>query len=260
MSAPAYRARVAALLAYVTESRLIGAPVAPVRADSPWDIWWVCYRAQTPVPDLGLRVWAHPGACGRCFDMATALTHAGPVRHPDSLTQSPCACLVDWAKLMRAAGGDTDWPPLRASVAMVKPGGDAPAVLRTLSRDHLVTAVTTRSLTASDARRLYPDAYGAEYVARQDDYLTSSPVTVYALLLNGDAARRPKDLKLGIRAQLADGDVLRNQLHMPDSPGDALCDLAHLISDNTRDDLYGRYDRVAAEHRIARYRDCLDFG
>ncbi|PSK67587.1 hypothetical protein B0E53_00397 [Micromonospora sp. MH33] len=161
---------------------------------------------------------------------------------------------------MRTPGGDVDWPPLRASVAMVKPGGDAPGVLRALRGDHLVTAVASKRLTSSDARRLYPDAYGAEYVARQDEYLTSAPVTVYALLLDGDAARNPKDLKLGIRARLAGGDVLRNHLHMPDSPGDALCDLAHLISENTRDDLYGRYDRAAADQRLAQYRTRLDFG
>ncbi|MGC4886631.1 hypothetical protein [Micromonospora sp. DT227] len=258
MTALAYRVKVAALLAYVTESAMIGSPVEPVRTDSPWDIWWVCYRAQAPAPELGLKVWAQPGACERCVTMVAALTQHRPVQHPESLTQNPCGCMVDWAKRMRAPGGDVDWPPLRASVAMVKPGGDAPEVLRALSGDQLVTAVASKRLTSADARRLYPDAYGAEYVARQDNYLTSAPVTVYALLLSSAAARNPKDLKMRIRAGLSGADVLRNHLHMPDSPGDALCDLAHLTGEETRNDLYGRYDRVGADQRIALYRDRLD--
>ena len=260
MTAPAYRVKVAALLAYVIESRMIGVPVAPVRADNPWDIWWVCFRSQTSAPELGLKVWAQPGACERCVTMVAALTQYRPVRHPESLTQNPCGCMADWARRMRAPGGDVEWSPLRASVAMVKPGGDAPAVLRALSGDQLVTAVASKRLTSSDARRLYPDAYGAEYVARQDAYLTSAPVTVYALLLSSDAARNPKDLKMRIRAGLSGTDVLRNHLHMPDSPGDALCDLTHLTGEETRNDLYGRYDRAAADQRLAQYRARLDFG
>ncbi|PSK67586.1 hypothetical protein B0E53_00396 [Micromonospora sp. MH33] len=77
MTAPAYRVKVAALLAYVTESAMIGAPVAPVLADNPWDTWWVCYRTQTPAPELGLKVWARPGACERCLTMA-ATPDEGP--------------------------------------------------------------------------------------------------------------------------------------------------------------------------------------
>ena len=50
---------------------------------------------------------------------------------------------------------------------------------------------------------------------------------------------------------------LRSHLHMPDNPGDTLCDLHHLAGQQTLQDLYGRYDRDAAADRLARYRAVL---
>lgn len=114
---------------------------------------------------------------------------------------------------------------------MVKPGSDPVLVRDLLVEGHDVVGEIERRLTPADVRRLYPDAYGREYVARRDDYLTSAPVTVFVLLASPSTIGKAKDIKADIRRRLGGGDVLHNHLHMPDSPGDAFADLDHLAGD-----------------------------
>ncbi|MDQ2883753.1 MAG: hypothetical protein M3Y48_22000 [Actinomycetota bacterium] len=68
----------------------------------------------------------------------------------------------------------------------------------------------------------------------------------------------PGVLKADIRRRLGGGDVLRNHLHMPDSPGDAFADLDHLAGAETFSRLYERYEGDRAAQRLARYRALLE--
>ncbi|MGH3565013.1 MAG: hypothetical protein ACRDRH_03050 [Pseudonocardia sp.] len=122
-----------------------------------------------------------------------------------------------------------------------------------LAQSHTVIEEAQRHLTPADVRRLYPDAYGPDYVARRDDYLTSAPVTVFVLVASPSAIGKAKDIKFDVLRRLGDGDALRNHLHMPDSPGDAFADLDHLTGSKTFSRLYERYERDRATQRLARY-------
>ncbi len=159
---------------------------------------------------------------------------------------------------MRRLATDIAWPTWLLTVAMVKPGSDPIAVRELLAESHTVLAEIQRSLALEDVRRLYPDAYGREYVACRDDYLTSAPVTVFVLLTSPWAVGKAKGIKAAVRRHLGDGDVLRNHLHMPDSPGDAFADLDHLAGTETFIRLYERYERDRAADRLARYRALLE--
>lgn len=254
----AYRDRVAALLGYVVESRLTGVAysLGVGAADSPWDIWWVCYRAATPATELGFDVRHLTGGCAACRREVSVLVSTTPPGHPDRLG-TVCGCLYKWAVRMRQLASDVDWLPLRTCVAMVKPDAAVDAVSRLLTETYQIVYTVERLLTAADVRRLYPDAYGADYVARQDSYLTSGPVRVLVLLASPTTTRDVKQIKAGIRRRLDGGDVLRNHLHMPDNPGDALCDVDHLAGSDLFHNLYERYDRDGAAERRARYRAVL---
>jgi hypothetical protein len=126
-----------------------------------------------------------------------------------------------------------------------------------LDRDYRVIGMTRRQLSTSDVRRLYPDAYGAAFVAAQDAYLVGARVDVLILLARTDPPPDPGQVKARVRADLGRPDPLRNHLHMPDSPGDTLCDVAHLAGTDLLADLYERYDRDRAEQRLAHYRAVL---
>jgi hypothetical protein len=159
---------------------------------------------------------------------------------------------------MRQPAVSPCWPRLRVSVAVVKPGADQTVVRRALSEAYRVLRAAERRLTTADVRRLYPDAYGEDYVAAQDAYLTSAPVEVLVLLApDRRHVPDPKQVKDHVRRRLGDADPLRNHLHMPDNPGDTLCDLHHLAGQQTLQDLYGRYGRDAAADRFAGYRAVL---
>ena len=118
--------------------------------------------------------------------------------------------------------------------------------------------MTILFLTTADTRRLYPEAYGAAYVAERDAYLTSGPAQVLILLARHPAAGG-WDVKARIRAQ-AGGDVLRNHLHMPDNPGEALADIAHFAGYGEVGRLYRRYERDRTSSRLAFYRTALGIG
>ncbi|MGH3812390.1 MAG: hypothetical protein ACRDUV_08030 [Pseudonocardiaceae bacterium] len=254
-----HRDRTKALLAYAIEWRITGHGRPLDRAgDGPWDVWWVCYRAQRTAAELDLDPRHTADRCEVCAIDASRLAFHTLPAHPDGALREGCTCLLDWARAMRRPTPDIIWPGWRLTVSMVKPGSDPVPVRELLAESHTIVEEIQRRLTTADVRRLYPDAYGREYVARRDDYLTSAPVTVFILLASPSAIGKAKDIKSDIRRRLGHGDALRNHLHMPDSPGDAFADLDHLAGTETFSRLYERHEGDRAAQRLARYRALLE--
>jgi hypothetical protein len=248
-----------ALLGYALDTLLSGIPAGDsgTRVPNPWDAWWASYRTGRPLAATGTRVSAGGGACADCAGRALALAAASPPGHPGT-EPGPCGCLLRWAAAMRSPGPPAGWPTAALSLALIKPGAPAGLMRGLLAVDFDVLAERELVLTTADTRRLYPEAYGAAYVAERDAYLTSGPARVLTLL-----ARHPAagcwDVKARIRAQ-AGGDVLRNHLHMPDNPGEALADIAHFAGYGELARLYRRYERDRTSSRLAFYRTALGIG
>lgn len=254
------RGALAAVLGLALEQRLCGRPDSLPLLHHPWDAWWVAVRS------LGRArsTTAASGTCGDCVRLAAHMTAAPVPEHPGH-GERACGCYRVWAAAMRTpmAGSQLPEVPQRLTLALLKPGAPREAIrsrLRTvLSETHAVE----RALTAEDCDRLYPDAYGAEFVARRTAYMTSGLVEVIVLVGDGDAVTVGSALKRAIRADLGAG-ALRNHLHMPDNPGEALADIALLAGWDVLDQLYRRWEiqdgerRVAA--RLAGYRAHLDRG
>jgi len=257
----AQRDRAKVRLALTMEYQLAEVAADSGRPSCPWDAWWVCYRSGVPAAELG---WATEPpldecCCQRCRHDAWQLACRRP-EHPDSLGPRSCDCLHEWAVRMRRPAPEPAWPALRTTLALIKPRADRDAVLTQLATRFVVIDCWDRQLTAGDVRRLYPDAYGADHVARLTDYLTSAPVHTLVLLAPVPGLVSAKRVKSGIRQRLGGADPLRNHLHLPDDPGEALCDLRHLVGHDLLLDLYRRYDRDGAGDRIARYRALLARG
>jgi hypothetical protein len=247
-----------ALLGYVMDIRLAGAAAgsAAVSVPSPWDAWWACYRAGFSFTSLdpGIRV---RGNCPRCGRRALRLAAADPPGHPGTGPQ-PCGCLRRWAGQVRAPGPSVTWPPACLSLALIKPAAPASAIMDLLVPAYGIVGSHQLTLTAAGTRRLYPEAYGAGYVRDRDAYLTSGPVRVLIL-----AARHPGTDPAAVKDQIrrhTGGDVLRNHLHMPDNPGEALADIAQFAGYQELAQLYRRYERDHTTERLAFYRTALGIG
>lgn len=253
-----HRDRTKVLLAAVMEQRSTGQRRLPDRiGDGPWDLWWTCYRARRSAAEFGFDPWRAPGQCEDCATDASKLAFSEPPGYPDPMVAGKCSCFLEWAQSMREPIPAITWPRWCLTLAMVKPGCN-PVLVRQLLRDsHTVLAQFERHLTVADVRRLYPEAYGREYVARRDYYLTSAPITVFVLLASPSAVGKVTEIKADIRRRLGDDDRLRNHLHMPDSPGDAFADLDHLAGTETFLQLYERYECDRAAQRLACYRTLL---
>jgi hypothetical protein len=156
---------------------------------------------------------------------------------------------------MRAPAATVRWPPSTLTLALLKPGGPHEEIRAELERTHQVLKLVETTLTTEDTRRLYPEAYGAEYVSARDGYMTSGPVQVLVLRSHAGAANAAQ-IKTCIRRALG-ADPFRNHLHMPDNPGEALADIAHLAGTETLDNLYERYERDRSAERLAFYRAAL---
>lgn len=246
-----------ALLGYVLDSLLTGTEAdgrETAVVHGPWDAWWACYRAGLPLSATGIRVRAGGSACPACAESAAALAGAEPPGHPGT-EPGPCGCLLRWAAVLRSPGPPAGWPPVVLSLALIKPGAPAGRVQGLLAPSFEVLSARELTLTTADTRRLYPEAYGASYVADRDAYMTSGPVRVLTLLARHPAASA-RDVKAGIRDRIG-GDALRNHLHMPDNPGEALADIAHFAGHGELAGLHRRYERDHAASRLAFYRAAL---
>lgn len=254
------RGALAAALGLALDQSLCGRPDALPLLHHPWDAWWVAVRSLGRArPSAG-----DSGTCGDGVRSAARMTAAPVPEHPGH-GECACGCYQVWAAAMRTPGAADRLPevPQRLTLALLKPGAPREEIrsrLRT-ELDELHSAELV--LTAEDCDRLYPDAYGAEFVARRTAYMTSGPVEAIVLAGGEDAVTVGSALKRAIRADLGAG-ALHNHLHMPDNPGEALADIAVLAGWDVLDQLYRRWEihdgerRVAA--RLAGYRAHLDRG
>lgn len=247
------------LLGYAMETRLTpGAQMEPVTIASPWDLWWACYRAAIPAAELAPPACISEGACAACARTAGRLAALDPPGHPGVTRLPECGCLLRWATAMRQ-GPRMAWPPIRLSLALIKPGAPATRVIGWLRPCFSVLSDTEVVLTAQDARRLYPEAYGAVFVRDRDRYLTSGPSRILALRAANAASCDSGLIKAQIRARLGT-DPLRNHLHMPDNPGETLADIAHFGGYPALTELYRRYESGDTARRLAFYRAALGIG
>jgi hypothetical protein len=246
-----------ALLGHALDTLLCGGTSAiTVNVASVWDAWWACYRAALPADRLALQIAAPAHSCASCTRDVLTLAAQSPPGHPGAGATRPCGCLRNWAIRMRAPAPAVTWPPLSLSLALIKPGAPAASIREMLSTGYDPVWSVTRSLSACDTRRLYPEAYGAEYVAARDAYMTSGPVTAMIVRARGPQAVPAGPVKDRIRRQLGT-DPVRNHLHMPDNPGEALADIAHFAGWAVLTALYERHERDRAPTRLAFYRAAL---
>lgn len=253
MAGLGHRGEVTTVLSYLVDQAVAGQPpgLTGWRPRSPWDIWWICYRSGSPAEALGLQTMAS-GECSPCTARVADLTRGIPL-HPGASPDCIRECFTTWASSMRSPEPEMRWPRISSGLAMVKPDGDTAAVVDLLADKFVIEQQIVRTLNPHDVRRLYPDTYGADFIAARDRYLTASPSTVLTLRAKtpGPAGRQYKH---EIRTILGDSDPLRNHLHMPDNPGETWCDL-RLLADNH--DLYRRYDSADATQRLDYYRRLL---
>jgi len=244
-----------ALLGYLLDMQLTGtAPAPTVTVPSRWDAWWACYRAGLPLTILARGIDPSGGHCPSCDRRACRLASSRPPGHPGTGLTS-CGCLLEWAARMRAPGPPVAWPPVTLTLALIKPGAPITMILDQLAVAGDVLAATERTLTTADTRRMYPEAYGASYVRARDVYLTSGPSRIL-ILRSRHPGTGPGAIKARIRAQTG-ADTLRNHLHMPDNPGEALADIAHFAGYQELAQLYRRYERDHTTARLAFYRAAL---
>jgi len=246
------------LLGYALECRLAG-PAAPegMLVPSAWDAWWACYRAGLPLSQLAPGTRTASPACGSCGELALQLAEASPPRHPGTGDEA-CGCLLSWAKVMRSPAAAVQWPATALSLALLKPGAPAGLITSRLRQAYEVLGESGQTLTAAATRRLYPEAYGADFVGQRDAYLTSAPVRILIL-----RARRPGTRANAVKEQVrADTgkDKLRNHLHMPDNPGESFADIAQFAGYPQLRGLFEEHERDGSTERLAFYRAALGVG
>jgi hypothetical protein len=168
-----------------------------------------------------------------------------------------------WARAMRAPGRrHTLIPaPQTVTVALLKPGAPRGRLREHLAEHYREVSVAEQVLSVQQCELLYPDAYGADFVAERTAYLTSGTVLVVVLRAAGDdAAVRGCELKSRLRRELG-ADRLRNHLHMPDNSAEVWADIAVLAGETAAVEVYGRWESDAqrADARVAAYRAALEF-
>lgn len=245
-----------ALLGYILDNWLFqhASDPRPARIPNVWDVWWACYRADLPLRRTGVGVLADQAGCHDCAGRAFALAEANPVRYPDVESFS-CDCLLRWCRQVRSPGPRPDWPPSALSFAIIKPGAPADRIQNLLDPWFEVLKSERFPLSTYDLRRLYPEAYGTDYVAERDAYMTSGPVQVLTLLARNPRANT-RAIKDSIRHRLG-AETLRNHVHMPDNPAESLADIAQFAGYRELAGMYRRYERDHAPVRLAFYRSAL---
>lgn len=249
--------QLSAALGLGLEANLNDLPQPEIVLRSAWDTWWIAIRSNgrtRPQVDMDSR-------CQVCTPAVLAEAARAVPEHPGLRWR--CDCFTTWASAMRSLSPDVrrTWAlPQRLTVALLKPGAPRAKIWVHLRRRFRIVYQAERTLTPSDCARLYPDAYGTDFVAATTGYLTSGPSHVLVLAGPDSAVMTGLEIKRAVRTELAT-DRMRNHLHMPDTPADALADIALLAGADTLQTLYDRWETPHDRHartRLAAYRARLD--
>lgn len=245
-----------AQLSLIIETLLTRESIREATVRNPWDAWWISYRLAQPAPALGLNPAAASHSCPACRAEASRLSSSRPPRHTQTRTDPrPCECLHQWSVAMRSPAPPLLWPRTRLALALIKPGALSDTIVGALAEHYRILSRTPARLRRVDVRRMYPEAYGADFVAARDTYLTSGPAEVM-VLVDEIANIDPAVIKARIRSRFPT-DRLRNHLHMSDNPGETFADIAHLVGFPVLTDLYDAYERDLAPRRLEYYRTVL---
>jgi hypothetical protein len=252
------RGLVKAVVSYLYEAQLLGERVDVPELPDVWDVWYVCYRLWRSAGELGMTELHRRGTCPGCSDLVTRLTSTEPPAYPSALPD--CGCWLRWAMRMRSRGRgatDVDSSAMALSFALVKPGAPAEAIHSLLGARYRTVGRRELGLTAVDVSRLYPDAYGEEFLAWQAEYLGRGPVEVLVLAAPTDEAVCAVAVRSEIRAALGVAAEAENHLHMPDSPGEALANIEQFFGSAALAEQYGRIERIHGYRRLAVHRALL---
>lgn len=253
------RDRVKMVVSYVYEAGLLGERAVVRDLPDVWDVWYVCYRLWRSAGVLGLTdVRAEGGCCG-CREIVALLTSSSPPAYPHD-EPAACGCWLRWAVRMRSrevAAGDVDSLAMALSFALVKPGAPARAIQGMLAARYEIAGLRTVRLTPVEVRRLYPDAYGEEFLEWQAGYLGGGPVEVLMLEAPPDGPLCSRAERAEVRARLGVTSEPENHLHMPDSPGEAFSNIEQFFGRATLEERYRRIEKRHGRRRLALYRAVL---
>lgn len=247
------------VVSYLYEARLAGQEAIVPDLPDAWDFWYLCYRLWRHATDLGIDDRRARSRCSACRELVAHLTASAPPRY---LAGAPaaCGCFLRWAARMRSpepASPEVDSLPMALSFALVKPGAPADAIRAMLSARYRIVCRRDLRLSSVDVTRLYPDAYGEDFLAWQAGYLGRGPVEVLLLAASPDAPLRAGAIKSEVRTALGVTAEPENHLHMPDSPGEALANIEQFFGSETLREQYRRIELTHGQRRLALHRTLL---
>lgn len=248
------------VVSYLYEARLSGqAAVAPQLPDV-WDRWYVCFRLWRSAGALGIADGQARTGCSVCRDQVTHLTAGSPPAYP-APPPGKCGCFLRWAVRMRSrepAAPEVDSRGMGLSFALLKPGAPAAAIRSMLGVRYRIADHREVRLGPVDMTRLYPDAYGEQFLAWQSRYLGGGPVEALLLTARSEEPMRAAAVRAEVRVSLGVTSAFENHLHMPDSPGEAMANIEHFFGAEALRDHYRRIELSHGRHRLALYRALLE--
>jgi len=246
-------------VSYLYEARLAGQEAVIPDLPDVWDLWYVCYRLWRPAGALGIAGCGARSGCSACRKLVARLTSSSPPGYPDGALGG-CGDLLRWAVRMRSrepASPQVDCLGMALSFALLKPAAPAGAIRTMLAARYRIAGRRELRLTPVDVTRLYPDAYGEEFLAWQAGYLGSGPVEALMLTAPLDEPMCARAVRSEIRASLGVTAEPENHIHMPDSPGEALANIEQFFGNDTLREQYRRIELTHGQRRLALHRSLL---
>jgi hypothetical protein len=247
------------VVSYLYEARLAGQEAVLPDLPDAWDLWYVCYRLWRPAGALGIAGRRARSGCSACRDLVERLTVGAPPGYPDG-APGGCGDWLRWAVRMRSrepGSPQVDCLAMALSFALIKPGAPARAIRTMLAARYRIAGRRELRLTPVDLTRLYPDAYGDEFLAWQAGYLSSGPVETLMLTAPPDEPVCARAVRSEIRASLGVTIAPENHIHMPDSPGEALANIEQFFGSDTLREQYRRIELTHGQRRLALHRALL---
>jgi hypothetical protein len=247
------------VVSYLYEARLAGQEAVVPDLPDVWDLWYICYRLWRPADALGIAGGMGRSGCFACRELVARLSATAPPGYPAGAA-AEYGCFLRWAIRMRnrdAASPQVDSLPMALSFALVKPGAPAGAIRTMLAARYRIACRRELRLNPVDVTRLYPDAYGAEFLAWQAGYLGRGPVEALMLTAPPNEPVCAKAVRSQVRASLGVATEFENHVHMADSPGEALANIEQFFGSATLQEQYRRIELTNGQRRLALYRALL---